>query len=181
MKKVILIHRWSGNPDSDWYPWLKEKLESKGFSVEIPEMPDTDNPQIKSWVGNLKKICPNPENVYLIGHSVGCQTILRYLEKIDGKPKKVIFVAPWINLTNLETKEEQKIAEPWLKTSIDFDKIKGRTEFTCILSDDDPYVPLLHKNIFKKKLGAKVIILHDKGHFTEEDNVTELPEILEFI
>ena len=40
------------------------------------------------------------ENTNFIGHSIGCQTIMRYLEtkevcKIGG----ILFVAPWLNFT----------------------------------------------------------------------------------
>lgn len=32
--------------------------------------------------------------------------------------------------------------------------------------------------MFKEKLDPKVIILNNKGHFSEEEGVKELPEIL---
>ncbi len=32
--------------------------------------------------------------------------------------------------------------------------------------------------MFKDKLGAKVIILKDKGHFTEDEDIIEIREIL---
>ncbi|MBI4133019.1 hypothetical protein HY478_00235 [Candidatus Uhrbacteria bacterium] len=34
------------------------------------------------------------------------------------------------------------------------------------------------KECFKKNLGAKVLIEHNKGHFTEEDGVVEVPEVI---
>ena len=62
-----------------------------------------------------------------------------------------------------------------------YNKIISHTKkFTGIFSDNDPFVPLdKNEGLLKEKLGAKTIVLHDKGHFTEEDNVTELPEALE--
>lgn len=38
-----------------------------------------------------------------------------------------------------------------------------------------------NKRLFEEKLGAKVIILENKGHLTEPDGVTQLPEVLEAI
>lgn len=32
-KRIFIIHRWLGTPNSDWYPWAKEELEKKGFEV----------------------------------------------------------------------------------------------------------------------------------------------------
>src|SRR3990167_5523753 len=98
MKRVFIIHGWGSNPKDDWFPWIKKELESKGFKVEIPVMPNTDEPKVNEWVGFLKKIVKNPDkDTYFIGHSIGCQTILRYLENLDKKIKigGCIFVAGW--------------------------------------------------------------------------------------
>ena len=51
--------------------------------------------------------------------------------------------------------------------------------FICIFSDNDFCVPLSDKDVFKEKLNAKVIILKNKGHFTEDDRVTKILEILD--
>jgi len=50
MKRVIIVHGWYGYPHEGWFPWLKKVLEDKGYSVEVPEMPDTDHPKIDEWV-----------------------------------------------------------------------------------------------------------------------------------
>ncbi len=104
-KRVIIIHGWSGNPNKDWIPWATAEIKNKGYKVTAPLMPDTDNPQIALWVGKLKEIVGEPKkDDTLIGHSVGCQTILRFLEELSERQKidKVIMVAPWFKLTNLE-------------------------------------------------------------------------------
>jgi len=176
--KVILVHRWSGNPDSDWYKSVSTSLKEEGFQVEIPEMPNTDKPEISEWVGKLKEICPKPNaETLFIGHSIGCQAILRYLEQLDSKIKvgRVLFVAPWFNLQNLEGPEEEKISKPWVENSIDLEKVKTHlTTITTIFSDNDPYVSLSDKEVFKQILGSKVIVEHNKGHFTSEDNITDM-------
>ena len=40
-KRVVIIHGWGGYPDEGWRPWLKHELETKGFLVLVPAMPDT--------------------------------------------------------------------------------------------------------------------------------------------
>lgn len=184
-KRIFLIHRWDGNPEADWYPWLKTELKAKDFNFSIPTMPNPEEPKIDEWVNKLKEIIPKPdEQTYFIGHSIGCQTILRYLESLleEIKIGGVILVAPWLHLTGLETEEEKEIAKPWLETPIDFDKIKKHTDnFIAIFSNNDPFVPLSDKDIFKEKLGAKIIIGQEKGHFTEDDDIKELPNALNSI
>lgn len=182
-KRVYIIHGWDGHPKDCWLPWLKNKLGNKGFEVYIPVMPNTEEPKIDEWVGHLLSLVPDPdENTYFVGHSIGCQAILRYLEKLDNKKiGGAVFVAGWLTLTNLETKEERKIADPWLKTPIDFEKVKNNiNKVIAIFSDNDPFVPLEeNKKIFSEKLNAEIIIENDKGHFTGEDGIFELPIVLQ--
>ena len=182
MKTAIIVHGWDFNPQMHWYPWLKHHLEKKGFKVLTPEMPNSDNPQIKEWVEKLKEIAINPnKETYFIGHSIGCQTILRYLETLPEKTKvgPIVFVAPWFHLQNLEGPESEKIAKQWLETPMNIEKINTHlTKIICIFSDNDQWVPLADKEIFRQFFGAKIIVEHNKGHFTQDDGVTEVPDII---
>ncbi len=180
MKRIFIIHGWGGNPKDGWFPWLKKELENKGYKVEVLSMPNSDEPKIKEWVSFLnKKVGKLDENTYFVGHSIGCQTIMRYLENSNIKIKGIIFVAAWFNLKNLETKEDEEIAEPWIKTKIDLKKVKDNCKkVITIFSDNDPFVPLSDSKIFKKELNAKIIIEKNKGHFSGSDNIRKLPVVL---
>lgn len=181
-KRVFIIHMWDSKPSDGWYPWLKNELEIRGYQVQVPTMPEPAEPKIEAWVSHLIKAAGDvDENTFFIGHSVGCQTILRYIEALPTGKKigGAVFVAGWLKLANLETKEEKEIARPWLETPIDFDKIKQRAgKFFAIFSDNDQWVPLNNNNLFAQKLGAGIIIEHNKGHFSEDDGATELPSAL---
>lgn len=182
--KAYLIHGWGGNPNSEaWFPWLKKELAERDIKLEIPEMPGTENPKIKSWVAKLEKIVKLDEKTYLIGHSIGCQAILRFLEKLPENMKitGTIFIAPWFNLkaTAYQEEEEKDIAKPWIETPIDLKKVKNHTQnFLAFFSDNDDCVPLSDSKIFKEKLNAKIIIKHNEGHFNE---TKEIKEIIDFI
>ncbi|MEK7114891.1 MAG: alpha/beta hydrolase [Patescibacteria group bacterium] len=184
-KRVFIIHGWGGYPEEGWFPWLKSELEKKDFQVQIPAMPESEDPKIGAWVSHLSKAVGNAdENTYFVGHSIGCQTILRYLESLPTGKKvgAAIFVAGWFTLTNLKTDEEKEIAKPWLETSIDFDKVRQHTKkFFAVFSDDDENVPRENKKLFEDRLGAKTAMEHAKGHFSGGDGVKELPIILEAI
>ena len=185
-KRVFIIHGWDGNPNKDWLPWAKLQIESKGYEAVVPLMPDTDNPQITAWLDRIKESIGQPkESDVLIGHSIGCQTIWRFLEQLPKGQKvgKVILIAPWLKLTNLENEEAWGIAKPWLETKIDFEKVKSKADlFTAIFSSDDQWVPLEdNRNMLEKALNPQVIILENKGHFSEEEGVNEIPEILDLL
>jgi|SRR3989344_718914 len=186
MKTVYIIHGWSGSPNEKIHIWLKSQLEEKGFEVVVPEMPYPDKPAIEGWVNKLKEVIEYPnENTILVGHSIGCQTILRYLEQLHPAVRlgKVILLAPWFTLSDLETEEEKVIAKPWIETQIrETDVIKHTPKITAIFSDNDPVVPMEeNRRIFEERFNAEIIIESGKGHFTEEDGVTEVPPVLNSI
>lgn len=183
MKKVFLIHGWGGTGNGGWFDWLKQELPKKGFEVESFDMPNTENPKIEEWVGYLEEKINSEdidEKTFFVGHSIGCQTIMRFLEKLH-KHKKVggcVFVAGWFDLINMG-EEEMKIAHPWINERIHFDRVLDHcNNFLALFSDDDPYVHLDEVEKFEKDLGAKTIIKKNKEHFNE---VNEIPEIMEFV
>ncbi len=186
-KRVFIVHGWDGYPEEGIFPWLKKELENKGFEVFNPFMPEPQNPTIDKWVSFLALQIGIPdENTILFRHSIGAQTILRYLETLDVNKKigGAVFLAGWVNLTEeaYEDEGDKEIAKPWLEIPIDWEKVKARcVKFIGIWSDDDPLVPLSDSQIFQEKLGAEIIVEHKKGHFSGSDRVTEFPSALEAI
>lgn len=187
MKRVFMIHRWSGGPNDDWRPWLNLNLQSRGYDVFAPEMPEIDHPEIGKWVAKIAEVVGEPdEETCFVGHSIGCQAIMRYLQTlpIGSKVGSSVFVAGWFNLNGLgnEGGEIVNIAKPWIQTPIDFERIKHVCQnINVLLSGNEPYEYIEHnKGVFEKHLNASVAVLDDKGHFTEDDGVVELPEVLEF-
>ena len=186
MKRVIIVHCWGGHPEYCWYPYVKKELEAKGFEVTVPAFPDTDNPNLSKWLPVLTEAVGEPdEETYLIGHSIGCATIFRYLESLDEGQKLggAVLVAGFIDNIGLDE------IKNFFTTNIPLEKIKEKANhFVAIHSDNDPYVPLKHGDTFKEKLNAELIIKHEAGHFSgsddEEDpntNCTELPDVVESI
>ena len=184
-KKVFIIHGWGGSPEEGWFPWLKKALEEKGFKVFVPTMPNPDEPKIETWVSFLSNLVGTPDlNTFFIGHSIGCQAIIRYLETLPEEVKigGAVFVAGWYNLRNLETEEEKQIAGPWVNTPRNDKKIrKIMNKAVAIFSDNDPFVLPENQKSWRDKTGAKIIVEHNKGHFSGSDGVTELPSALESI
>ena len=125
-----------------------------------------------------KKVGVLDSQTYFVGHSIGCQTILRYLENASVPAGGAVLVAGWLILTGLETNEDKSIAKEWLTKPISFDKIKKRSRITAVFSDDDPFVPLENVKFFEQKLASAIIIEHKKGHLNGEANVMELPSAL---
>lgn len=181
-RRVFIVHGWDGHPEEGWFPWLKRELEEKGFEVFVPAMPEPAKPTIESWVARLSELVGDvDENTFFVGHSIGCQTILRYMERLpaDVKVGGAICVAGWFTLMSLKTDEEREIAREWLETPIDFEKVKRHSShFFAVFSDDDPDVPRENQALFEQCLGAETALEHGRGHFSGGDGVKELPIVL---
>ena len=182
-KRVFIVHGWEGYPEEGWRPWLRENLEKASFSVFNPAMPNAENPTMKAWVKHLTKTVKTPDkNCYLIGHSLGCITILRYLETLRNNEKigGVILVAGFAkDLTFPGYKGE---LSSFFKKTIAWEKIKTHCKkFVAIHSDNDPYVSLKNAEIFREELGAKITIEHNMKHFSGDDGITKLPIVLKSI
>ena len=186
-KRIFIVHGWGGNPEEGIFPWLKSELQKKGFTVFSLSMPEPSNPQLDKWVNFLKQQIGVPNNkTILFGHSIGAQTILRYLEGLNEKEHigGAVFLAGWAHLTDeaYEEENEKAIAKPWLETPLNWSKIKSRAgKFTAIFSADDSVVPISDAEIFKNNLGTKIIIENGKGHFDTDSGIKELPSALEAI
>ena len=186
MKRIFLIHGWDGSPDNHWFPWLTKELEARGFAVVAPQLPDSLTPKIEAWVPVLADlVSKTDQDTFFIGHSMGCQTILRFLQTLPPEQIAggVVLVAGFTGKLTGLTEEEKLVARPWEETPIDLDKVKDRAKhFAAVLSDNDPWVPLeSNRNVFAGKLGAEVIVEHAKGHFETGSGVTELPVILDLL
>jgi predicted alpha/beta hydrolase family esterase len=73
--------------------------------------------------------------------------------------------------------EGDEVLKPWLTSRVDPAKVRvAAGKCTVILSDNDPYILVDEaKSSFQGNLAAKIIIEHGRGHFNEDDNITEPP------
>lgn len=180
-KRIIIVHGWEGSPTGDWVEWAAEEFRGKGYEVITPEMPDTDNPVIDKWIGHLKSVAGvADEHTYFIGHSVGCQTIMRFLETVDAKVGGAIFVAGWFDLENLESKEAEEIIKPWIQTPIGYAKVRAcLARSVVVLGDNDPWVPYEEtKKDFETRLGSEVVTIPGAGHMTSSDGFSTFPQLI---
>jgi len=188
MKQVILIH---GLPDekevredvcpspsnSHWFPWIQKQLTRKDLVCQTPEMPRSYNPNYNDHERVMNQIDISNETT-LVGHSCGGGFLLRYLS--DHKnivPKKVIIVAPWLDLE--KHLQELNPKSEYFDFTVD-QKLTERTNLVCIYSTDDNKCILDTVEYIKKELpNADFLAFSDKGHFTEPDlGSKEFPELL---
>ncbi|HKR81598.1 MAG TPA: alpha/beta fold hydrolase [Candidatus Saccharimonadales bacterium] len=175
-KRVVIVHGYKGKPETNWKPWLKRELEKKGFEVDVPAMPHTKHPVAAEWVAKLADIVDEPNlDTYLVGHSLGCITILRYLETLAEGQKigGAILVA---GFGERFQKYQAGNHDTFFDHELDWARIRSHcNNFVAIHSDDDSGVDVSQLDLFADKLGAKPLLEHGFGHFSSADGVFEIP------
>lgn len=185
MKRVFIIHGWGADSKKQWFQWLKKELQEKGYEVFVLDMPETDHPKRELWIPYLAANVGNcNKDTYFIGHSIGCNAILRYLSSLGGEiAGGVVLVAPYYgDEVVVKDGPQGKIAAPWLALDINLEKVKQATKnITAVFSDDDPSVLVANAKFFEKNLFSKIIVEHGKGHFRGSQGIDELPSALQAI
>ena len=179
-RALTIVPRWAGRPNTDFYVWLEAELRQspQGLSpVRTLDMPQPGQPTIPSWVGALSSTlrpAPAPSTV-LMGHSVGCQAVLRYLatlppgHTIDG----ALLVAGWWDVD-----APWESLRPWVETPLDLERVRrAARRFVVLLSDNDPFTSDHERNgrLWQERLGAQVVLVPGARHF----NNPQEPAVLE--
>tara|TARA_Y100000310_G_C20643068_1_gene795038 strand:- start:760 stop:1272 length:513 start_codon:yes stop_codon:yes gene_type:complete len=165
--KSYIIHGAYGNPEENWIPWLKEKLNSI-----VPKFPTPENQTLENWL----KVLDEVEGI-VIGHSLGVTFLLSLLEK--NKVKAAFFVAGFCSELGLE-KFDRINASFYRK--FDWKTIKKNCpKFFIFHADNDPYVPLKKAEEIANNLGVEVIVVPGAGHFNKEAGYDKFEKLLEEI
>jgi hypothetical protein len=176
MKRVLIIHGFRSSPENGFKPWLRDELSSRNFKVEIPTMPHPDAPVMEQWLETLEHLVPDPDrHLILLGHSLGCAAILRYLERLKPGTKVggAVLVAGPASSVNPAIRSFYQSPFDWTSIRQHCDR------FVAIHSDNDPHVPLADAAIYKTHLDAQVIVERDKGHFSGSEGCRKLTSALQ--
>jgi len=188
--KILLIHGISGNNQENWFPWFKNQMQSRGYDVFIPNLPNTNHPSLDRWLSALSSLSfDKSDKIYVIGHSLGAPTACQLIRKFGLNVEKLILVGPtgksqndknWENLRKAGVNEEEiEIIKRFNALNIKLADVRRLTKNVVVyLSTNDPYIPLSVEDDYKE-LNGRVKIFEKKGHFNQGAGIKELPEILE--
>ncbi len=183
MKNALILHGTGDNSESNWFPWLKRVLEQKGWKVWLPDLPQSDKPNIQRYnefIRDNEKWKFNKDS-YLIGHSSGAVAILGLLEHL---PKETVVDACILVSAFKDDLGWEALNELFLKP-LNFEKIKKHAKrFIFIHSDNDPYVPVEHAQYLSQQLGGKLLVLSGQKHFsisTSGPQYNEFPFLLDIL
>ncbi len=134
MKNAAIFHGTSSTPNHFWHPYVKAELEKLGYDVWVPQLPNTDTPNIKEWLPFALNKKTYDADTVLIGHSAGCPLILSILENLKSPIRLAVLVAAFSKSLDAPNKE------PILQDEYDWEKIRSNAErIVTINSDNDPW------------------------------------------
>lgn len=183
MKNALILHGTGNSPEDNWFQWLKKELETKGYEVWVPLLPQNDTPNIKRYNEMIfaNKGFTFNEDTILIGHSSGAVEILGLLQNLpsDITVKAVYMVGVFKDSLG------EKDYEGLFEVPFDFERIKARVEhIVYIHSENDPYCPLAHAEYLREQTGGDLIIIPEQKHFsisTMGEKYKKFPSLLEEI
>lgn len=161
MKTAILLHG-TGGSDTDyfWFEDTKKFLESKGFEVWWPLLPNTDNPNLVETRNFIEQKLPAiDEQTIIIGHSSACPLILHFMQSLKITLAKVILVSGYYT-------PQSDGSSSMLPDEFDWGAIKPKArEIIFINSDNDPWgCDDKQARPIAEKLGARFIFAEGQGH-----------------
>lgn len=176
-KRAILLHGWEGTPQSEWFPWVAKQLEESGWTVEIPELPNTKNPKLNDWIAALNRLSPD-KNTVLVGHSLANALILKYLEKPETMIRGAVMVAAWNWL--IEAAREFHIT--FYDKDFDYEAIRAKnTQLVMVNSTNDPWIDFERSKKMAEQLNSKFIGVENAAHFMERDGYKEFPQLVKIV
>ncbi len=181
MANIFLIHGSYGNPNENWFPWLKGELEKIGHSVFVPQFPLSPEQSLENWLEVFKDYEKYIDNDSIfVGHSLGPAFILNILEKAEKPIKAAFFVSGFLGLINNQTYDT--VNRTFTVKNFDWQKIKQScNKFYIFHSDNDPYVPLEKAEELAKTLGVEIILIKGGGHLNATAGYLNFDLLLEKI
>ncbi len=184
VKRMILLHGRTGNDQDAFLPWLKSELEARGYEVQVPNMPNPNEPDDAEQADYVEKNCTFGEDTAIIGHSFGGVIALRLLER-GHKIHHATLVATPFSGKFLDGKGRKTVVAA-CKKGFDFDTIKKNARGFLVLADStDTIVPLSDAKAFVEHLGGmfiqgKGIQPHFKGKKEPDVLMASSPHIRAF-
>ncbi|MCL1873018.1 MAG: alpha/beta hydrolase, partial [Clostridiales bacterium] len=176
--KVYLIHGYTGSPESDLFPWIIDKLSEVGLNLTAFHMPNPDSPLAAEWDryldDNIKEL---NEDTYFICHSLGCVTLLRYLNRQSARTKigGAILASGFVEML-----PKYPMFRGFIDIDLDMGKLIAMVDKRCVFSSpNDIIVEYKYSQELARLFDAKLVTIEGGGHFIGQEGFSEFPELFE--
>lgn len=176
-KKVYIVHGYKASPQSHWFAWLAQQIQSAGHEAKIVSFSHSEQPDFETWQQDLKRdLIDLDENTVIVAHSLGCLSCLHFISAhlMEKKIQAVLLVAGFANHLPVLPELNSFIQQARLNEYVLQTKIQTRLVF---VSNNDPLVPPPLVIRLGHSLKAQIEEVLAAGHFMQEDGFSEFPQL----
>lgn len=172
MSNIFIIHGSYGNPEENWFPWLKAELETLGHTVFVPQFPIPETfddsyggHDLDAWKKTLERYKQyiNSETIF-VAHSRGCVFLYHVLASLDSPVRAVFMVGPWLTYHWYQGKPKDYV-DSFHKTPFLWEKIKRGSTYIEIFQSTNDEIPIHEGTKIAQYLDATLTVVKDAGHF----------------
>ncbi|MCA9342741.1 alpha/beta hydrolase [Candidatus Saccharibacteria bacterium] len=183
MKKAVFLHGTDGNPNDNWWSWLRKLLEENGYEIFAPTLPENHTPNKEVYDKFLKKSGWDFSDNLIIGHSSGATTALNLLTS-DWFPKvkATVLLGVFLNENLLESVSWHDPGQfnNLFKPEYDISVLKDKSnKYIFVHGDNDPYCDYEDAKKLARDLEADFITIYNGHHLWSTSGIKELPELAE--
>ncbi len=174
--RVVILHGAYGRPDSNWFPWLAERVQAAGHEALLPSFPTPQGQSPAAWLDAYDRQVDDTvsrSRTILVAHSLGVAFALRLAARAGAAdPYRGALLAAGFWGT-LGLPDYDPINAPFF-TALDWDEARAGcgADITGYAGDDDPYVPLRFSREIAERLGAPLQIIPGGKHLNAENGMT---------
>ncbi len=179
----LLVHGSFGNPFSNWLPYLRKEMESKGLEVYTPDFPTGVGKQnYENWSNLLKTYVEGNivnENTIIFAHSIAPIFICKFLVENKIKVKRLVFVCGFNNYLGIDKDYDTVNKSMYFDSLVD---VKNYcSDIVCFYSDNDPYVKYEAEKEFANTITENQVLISGGDHLNSESGYTEFHNLLQYL
>lgn len=173
----VLLHGFTGSPERNFFPWLKKELEKRGHTVDVPELPNSDNPNEDEQVQYVLDNTVITEDTIIYGHSLGSVVAMKVVEKLKKPVHSLILSGTFSKPIFID---HRRPFENTFKWEFDSNIIRSNAPFIRVLHDSkDRAVPYSQAKSVADMLSAEFNLVEaEKEHFDAAIEPTVLEAVL---
>jgi uncharacterized protein len=179
--RVCILHGYGGSGVLHWQTWLAKKCQKLGLATIYPKLPSKDAPKLQAWLAALSEEMPKiDESTALVGHSLGCQTMLHLLARKDIKSVGLVILVAPLSISKIKESDLSFLAPFW--NGIDAAALSRKAKRVVIFaSDNDKWSNIEDARKLAKETHADLRIIASGGHLNASSGQHTFREVLGLI